>query len=199
MDKSKQDSRKEQILSAALKVIVEKGYHGSRMDDIVKASNLSKGAIYWYYKSKKEVYLSLVNFWVSNYSVVLNHIVEEDIPASDQLRALFHYFNQQYENDPAVFKALVEFWSMAARDKDFKEKFQKVYTEFTVLLEDILSNGLKSGEFKDINIQIAALSIMVNIEAMNWFTLFDTHGVTARDYMDTLIEFILSGLKEKTQ
>ncbi len=53
MKQEKQDKRKEQILKAALSVIVEKGYERSRMDDIVQSSKLSKGAIYWYYKSKR--------------------------------------------------------------------------------------------------------------------------------------------------
>lgn len=60
--------RKSQIMNAALSVAVEKGYYNSRMDDIVKKSNLSKGAIYWYYKSKKDVYLELVDHWFKQYS-----------------------------------------------------------------------------------------------------------------------------------
>jgi len=118
MNESKQLQRKAQILDAALAVIVQKGYENSRMDDIVASSKMSKGAIYWYYKSKKEIYLSLVNHWVHNYSAVLNHIVDTDRSASDQLRSLFQYFTVQYEKDPVVFKALLEFWSMAGRDPE---------------------------------------------------------------------------------
>ncbi|MFC1581567.1 TetR/AcrR family transcriptional regulator [Candidatus Neomarinimicrobiota bacterium] len=198
MEQSKQDKRKEQILSAALHVIVEKGYDGSRMDDIVVASKLSKGAIYWYFKSKKEVYLSLVNYWVHNYSAVLNHIVEDGDPAARQLTDLFQYFVDQYESNSTVFKALVEFWSLASRDTDFREKFQTVYSEFTDLIEKIVIHGVNDGEFKNLNTRIAALSIMVNIEATNWFTLFDTHGVTVREYMDTISDFILAGLIKKS-
>jgi len=62
MNESLQTQRKEQILDAALHVLVQNGYEQARMDDVVQSSNLSKGAIYWYYKSKKEMYLDLVNF-----------------------------------------------------------------------------------------------------------------------------------------
>ena len=129
MSESLQIQRKEQILNAALKVLVQSGYDHSRMDDVVKSSKLSKGAIYWYYKSKKEMYLDLVNFWVNHYSVTLNHIVEEDAPPSRQLKDLFQYFIDQYESDPQPFIALTEFWSMAQKDKDFRKKDAKsVYT-----------------------------------------------------------------------
>jgi len=197
MNESKQLQRKAQILDAALAVIVQKGYDNSRMDDIVASSKMSKGAIYWYYKSKKEVYLSLVNHWVHNYSAVLNHIVDTDRSASDQLRSLFQYFIVQYEKDPVVFKALLEFWSMAGRDPEFNDKLQKVYSEFVNLISTIIQQGMDNGEFKNLDVDITAMSIMVNIEGIMWFTLFKLKNTSAREYIQTISDFILSGLFKK--
>jgi len=197
MNESLQTQRKEQILDAALAVIVSNGYDNSRMDDIVATSKLSKGAIYWYYKSKKEMYLDLINFWVLRYSVTLNHIVEEDASPSQQLKDLFQYFIDQNESDPQPFVALTEFWSMAQKDPDFRKKLQKVYTHFLELIDKIINRGIQSGEFKQVNSRITALSIMVNIESINWFTIFEAHGVTVKEYMETITDFILSGLLKK--
>lgn len=185
-------------MDAALKVIISKGYENSRMDDIVDLSSMSKGAIYWYYKSKKEVYLNLVNYWVIKYSTVINHIVEEDDSPAEQLKDVFEYFILQYEQDPSAFKALVEFWSLAGRDKDFQKKLDKVYSKFLEFLERIINKGVKSGEFKKLDVRITALSIMVNIEGIIWFTLFDAHGLSAREYINTITNFILSGLINKS-
>ena len=55
--------RKHQILEAALRIFIIKGYSKTTMDDIVNASNLSKGALYHYYKSKKDLFLSLIDHW----------------------------------------------------------------------------------------------------------------------------------------
>ena len=194
MSQSKQDKRKYQILDAALQVIVSKGYGGSSMSDIVEKSKLSKGAIYWYYSSKKEVYLALVNHWVLQYSPTLNLLIEDDQPASVQLKELFNFFITQYENDQTIFKAVAVFWSLASRDNEFKEKFDKVYSEFLVLIERIIVKGVENKEFKNIDTKIAALSIMVNIESTIWFTLFDDFGISATKYMTTITEFILAGL-----
>ena len=198
MANSKENQRREQILAAALDVIIEKGYEKSRMDDIVKASKLSKGAIYWYYKSKKDVYLSLVNHWVFNFSATLNNIVEEDHSAADQLRELFQFFVNQYQINPRPFRAMMEFWSLAARDDDVQNKIQKVYTEFLNLIENILIKGVESGEFDLLDTKIAALSIMVNIEGIIWFTIFDVPGVSISAYIDTISNFILTGLAKDT-
>jgi AcrR family transcriptional regulator len=194
MNLSKQELRREQILHAALQVVVQNGYEKSRMDDVVQKAHLSKGAIYWYYKSKKELYLDLVRYWVNRYSVVLNHIVEEEAPAAEQLQGVFTYFIDQFEKDPTVFKALVEFWSLSGKDPEFKNKLQKIYSSFLELLERIIAKGVTSGEFKAINTKITALSIMVNIEGINWFTLFEMPGVRAREYIETITAFILAGL-----
>jgi len=35
-----------------------------------------------YYKSKKDVYLDLINYWVLRYSAVINHLIEEDHSAA---------------------------------------------------------------------------------------------------------------------
>jgi len=198
VENSKQELRKEQILDAALRVIVRKGYDNSRMDDIVETSGLSKGAIYWYYKSKKEIYLSLVNYWVSRYSTPLNHIVENDKSASGQLQDLFQFFITQYEQDPNLFKAMVEFWALSGRDQDFHDKVQKVYSEFLELIKQIIEKGKQSGEFKNVDVLTTALSIMVNIEGIIWFTLFNGLGIGARTYIETITDFILSGLVKKT-
>ena len=198
MNQTKQDLRKDQILDAALTVLVQNGYEGSRMDDVVSKSQLSKGAIYWYYKSKKDMYLDLVNFWVIRYSATINLLVENDQAAPDQLKSLFNYFIDQYESDPDPFIALTEFWSMAQKDDDFRAKLQKVYSQFLEVLEKIVAKGVKDDDFKKLDIRITAMSIMLNVESINWFTLFDTHGVSARDYIQTISDFILAGLLKKT-
>ncbi|MBT3179500.1 MAG: TetR/AcrR family transcriptional regulator [Candidatus Marinimicrobia bacterium] len=196
MNQNKQDKRKEQILDAALSVIVKNGYERSRMDDIVLSSQLSKGAIYHYYKSKKEVYLSLVDHWVKNYNAGFIDNVEQHSTASEQLKGLFDFFMDQFEKDPNAFKILVEFWSLSGRDSDFNKKLQNVYSEFLEYIVRIIQKGVDSGEFKNVNPQITALSILINIEGINWFTLFEKSGVEAHEYISTISEFILSGVKK---
>ncbi len=196
---SRKIQRKEQILDAALLVIVENGYHQSRMDDIVSTSGLSKGAIYWYYKSKKDVYLDLVNHWVVRYSNSLIKLTQKNISSSEQLKNLFETFFHQFEKDPIVFKALLEFWSLAGRDAEFNIKLEKVTYNFIQYIESIIKKGVESGEFKQVNPNIAAMSIMVVIEGISWFTLFEKNSVSAKEYTETVFEFILSGLLKRIE
>ena len=63
MNKNLQSDKKNNILMAAVKVLTNKGYYSSTMDDIVAESKMSKGAIYHYYSSKKDVYLAVIDMW----------------------------------------------------------------------------------------------------------------------------------------
>ena len=192
-----QDRRKEQIMSAALSVVVAKGYDQSRMDDIVEKSQLSKGAIYWYYKSKEEVYLSLVDYWFLQYSSGVVDTLQQQESASDQLKTLFDFFIGQFDKNPATFKLLVEFWRLAGLNPDFNAKLQQVYSDFLEYIIEIIKVGVANGEFKNVEPRITALSILINIEGITWFTLFDKSGVEAHEYIDTISNFILNGLQKK--
>ena len=194
-----QDRRKEQIMSAALSVVVAKGYDRSRMDDIVEKSQLSKGAIYWYYKSKEEVYLSLVDYWFLQYSSGVVDTLQQQESASDQLKALFDFFIEQFDKNPTTFKLLVEFWRLAGLNPDFNAKLQQIYSDFLEYIIEIIKVGVANGEFKNVEPRITALSILINIEGINWFTLFDKSGVEAHEYIDTISNFILNGLKKKRE
>ena len=186
--------RKSQIMNAALSVAVEKGYYNSRMDDIVKKSNLSKGAIYWYYKSKKDVYLDLVDYWFKQYSSDVLIKIESKKTASDKLNALFQYFSSQFVKNQSVFRILSEFWSLSKIDPDFNDKLQKVYKVFLDYIIIIIKEGIALKEFKNVDPRITALSILINLEGIHWFTLFEKSGVEAKEYISTISDFILSGL-----
>jgi len=193
-----ENRRKKQIMDAAQSIVVKKGYDQSRMDDIVKIAQLSKGAIYWYYKSKKDVYLSLIDYWFNEYSEGILENFNDSDRASMQLKSLFNYFVDQFEKNPDTFKIMVEFWRTAGLDQDFNDKLQEIYSQFLEYIIDIIKNGINNGEFKKVNPRITALSILINIEGIHWFTLFDKSGVEAHEYINTISNFILNGLKKKS-
>ena len=55
--------RRAQILEAARRCFGEAGYHKTKMDDIVSRAGLSKGALYWHFESKDEIFLALFDLF----------------------------------------------------------------------------------------------------------------------------------------
>lgn len=55
------DDKKERILNAAVKVVNKVGFHRATMDAIAKEASLSKGGLFYYFKSKNLVFLGILD------------------------------------------------------------------------------------------------------------------------------------------
>ena len=60
LNQKMKDERREQILSAALKLFATKGLAATKIADIASTSGISQGLMYHYYKSKEEVFVELI-------------------------------------------------------------------------------------------------------------------------------------------
>ena len=78
--------RKQQIYQAALACFNRKGYHLTTMDDIVIESGLSKGALYWYFDSKKALFISLLGDFMSPMGQEWEAIAADPAMTADVLR-----------------------------------------------------------------------------------------------------------------
>lgn len=57
----RRNSTRRRIIEAALQVFADKGYHAAAVDDIVRASSTSKGAVYFHFPNKQGIFLALVD------------------------------------------------------------------------------------------------------------------------------------------
>ncbi len=76
------------ILKAALDLFVEKGYERTTFEDVAERIGLSKGAVYWHFKSKPDLLTQLVVRMTKLHTEELGRVLSE--PGSlDELRAHF--------------------------------------------------------------------------------------------------------------
>ena len=63
MRRTKEDAEitKENILMPAMNLFFEKGYSKTTFDEIAKRINLTKGAVYWYFRNKPDIVAALIN------------------------------------------------------------------------------------------------------------------------------------------
>ena len=198
MKKEHQSDKKDLITASALRVMTQKGYYGSTMDDIVLDSKMSKGAIYHYYKSKKEVYLGVIESLETKYTHVFAEVNTEE-NKKRKLKKLFTIVGSQLDKDPTFFKSFSTFWSISRHDADFRKAIQKMYNRFQKFIELIIIEGIENKEFKSIlDPKISALSLILNIEGVFWFTLFESKDLDAEKYIDQVSDYILNAytLKE---
>ncbi len=88
-----------QILAAALEVFSRQGYAGTTLDDITVAANLSKGAIYWYFDSKAELFATLLGEQASVFTGMLNEAARSADSPQAALEAMWLRWMAALETD----------------------------------------------------------------------------------------------------
>lgn len=88
-----------QILAAALDVFSRQGYAGTTLDDITAAANLSKGAIYWYFESKADLFTTLLGERASIFTELLEDAARSGASPLAGLRAMWTRWMEALESD----------------------------------------------------------------------------------------------------
>ncbi len=189
------EKRKNQILDAAFSVFVERGYSDTTMDDIVKKSNMSKGAIYHYYDSKKDLFLSLIDHWETYSFPDFYRKGNRDKTAQETLYEMVDVVIDVFNKKRNVFLAEIEFWSLANKDTDVKDKSKILYEKLLLLFELIVKKGVREGEFKEVDTKLIAMTILTSLQGINWFCLYEDTSIDAREYLKTSMAMIIDSLK----
>lgn len=142
----KQEERRQKtiqvLLNATKELIKTKGCHAITMNDIMKQSNLSKGAIFHYVKSKDEIFAWVlqeqldktndeffyeVNLGKKNFEGPLDRVIKNLSISENQIltnQVLLYLLGK--ENEPAVIKVLQKYYDHAFQNtKQWIESGQK--------------------------------------------------------------------------
>ena len=77
------------VLKAALSVFSAKGYAATTLDDVAKAAKVTRGAIYWHFKGKADLYNTLVDEMSARGASIVQQAVAEGGTLIDILRRVF--------------------------------------------------------------------------------------------------------------
>ena len=174
------EERKDQILDAASELFAEKGVHETRMDDIVTQSGLSKGTLYWYFKSKDEIVLNIFERIFSREFEELENLVNADGTATERLL----YFSDRACEDVKKMLRLMplayEFMGWAFRKKFVQDAFKLYINKFMDILVPVIQQGIDTGEFRDIDPQSAAIALGAIFEGTLLLWVYDQKSCRTR-------------------
>ncbi|MFN2128029.1 MAG: TetR/AcrR family transcriptional regulator [Anaerolineales bacterium] len=188
------ESRKRQILDAASNVFSKKGFHDARMDDIVKQSGLSKGTIYWYFKSKDEIITCILDDIFAIEFTHLKHLLYSDMSARERIKKFAKIALADVENYSINAPIIYEFISTASRESSVKKILKRYMRSFMEILEPIVQHGINDGEFQNIDPQEAAIAIGAVIEGIFLLWIYDSETIDLAIHMETSIDLLLNGI-----
>ena len=189
--------RRNQILDAATKVFVRLGFQHARMDDIVEESGLSKGTLYWYFKSKEDIINAILRRLFTGELENLESLLQAEGPASERLLQLTKYRVIGMKRMSNLVPIIFEFYAVAVHQQWVKQFIGDYFKHFRGLLEDLIQQGIDRGEFYPVNASETAITLASMYEGLTIHWLMEPEAVQWDILSENSIPMLLNGLKVK--
>ena|SRR5437899_2117492 len=192
-------ARPAEIVTAALEVFVQRGFAAARLEEVARRAGVTKGTLYLYFKSKEALFKAVVR--------------ETIVPVIAQGEALAQSFTGTARE--LVERLVREYWRlvgetelagipklMMAEAATFPQLtrfyYEEVVTRGHRLMAGVIERGIKSGEFRKVDVATAAKLAMSPLMhatvARRAFASCMPEGFDVGKYLDTHIDLYLHGI-----
>lgn len=154
---------KEKLLAVTFEEIYENGYYSVSVDMILKKAKLNKGSMYYYFKSKKELVLAVIDAHVFGYiDKKYSAILDTDNNYIDSMFSVLRNTDSFNHTLGCRLNSLVQ--ELSHHDDDFKEALEKVYFHFEDIIYEVLKKAEQNNEIEHPDIKELAIFVVASIE-----------------------------------
>lgn len=164
----------ELLLASALRLFVSQGYRATNLEQISREADLTKGAVYFYFRGKEAVLLELLK----QVQIV---VVDQAIQAveagggtpTDRLVAYVHYqANLGITHRDEVLLLILMSLEFKEREGEVNDFIARLYKRQRGFVENLVRAGQKSGEFRtDVRTRELAATVLAIHDGtfLEWF------------------------------
>jgi TetR/AcrR family fatty acid metabolism transcriptional regulator len=192
----KQQNTRSKIIKSGLKVFTRKGYFKTTVDDIAKEVGIAKGTVYLYFKDKPSLYISTIEEHFAGAISFLEEIKVEEVSSTYKLRKIadaWYDYMLKYKSSFAMFT--MENLNLSRKImKALKPLIPKHIAKMTGVVAEIIDEGIKQKEFRQVEPRIAALHFLSTIRTAFFASYFFPE---LSGEIDTVLEVFFKGLAER--
>lgn len=159
---------RDRILEAALSVFSHKGYHDARVDEIVEESQTSKGAVYFHFPSKEQIFLALVDEFAG---LLEQKLIDTIRSEGDGVRGVDAALRVGLDTF-ARYRSLAKIFLIQAvgLGSAFEEKRLQILNRFAGVIKSYLDQAVAEGDIPPTDTQIAAYAWIgaINEVVIRW-------------------------------
>jgi AcrR family transcriptional regulator len=185
--------RRQQILSAALTVFGQKGFHSSNVSDVAAQAGVSQGTIYWYFESKDELLQALLVSLVDDIGKMAIGALEHYSTASDKLRALAESLVGLADMVEGLFPLFLEYWASSSRREEASQLWTELLVQYKDVIVDVVEEGVESGEFRPVDADSLVWALMAAYDGLAVYVMLVPELDLPR-ISNTITETLLAGL-----
>jgi AcrR family transcriptional regulator len=131
------EKRRAQLINAGIKVFSRKGYEGATTEEIARAAGLTKGALYFHFDSKEEVFFEVIKALTEYYHGLIYDRFSGETNARAAFEALIRFGLEEVAKKKHF---TLEFWKSAQNIRKIREYLEAEEQK----LEDRLIDHLNS-------------------------------------------------------
>lgn len=150
--------KKNSILASATKVFAKEGYDNASVDEIALQANVAKGTFYYHFKSKEDLFISLISAGTDKLSEQMSDAADKYLNPIDKVGVIvesqYKFFS---ENNDLCRVLLSEIWRFESK---WKQKYEPKRDKYIYAMEQTIIQGQHNNVFdKDINPKLASIAI----------------------------------------
>lgn len=157
--------RRKEILDAAMRCYTSKGYHGTTMDDITRESGLTKGGIYWHFKSKREIYIEMLREHKKVHLALWERIDQIKVKEDALIQGGLLFLREHIDNE-WLFNVNKELSIEATRNEEVRVECQSMYDEIKENVKRQFSQAFEQGLTRKIDPESTSTIIVVVVEGI---------------------------------
>jgi AcrR family transcriptional regulator len=191
-------AHREEILSAAEKVFATKGFFPTTMSDIARRAEFGTGTLYKYFRSKEELYFTLIDEKVEE----INRLVKEELSqkgsAVERIKKVLRLQFEFIERNRDFFRIYISERSRfewTVKD-DLGKGLHEKMVSYIDILSEVIRQGIKKGEFRSMDSKDLAHAFVgiVNSFVFEWLIGRESYPLISK--LDTVIEIFLNGAQQ---
>ncbi len=187
------DHVRAEIVNVARKVFTRQGFKKTTMEDIAHGAGKGKSSIYYYFKSKEEIFEAVVEKEADELKTALEKVIRA---GKNPMRRLKDYimFRLYHVKTVSNFYAALKEDSLDQMRfvEDVRKKFEE--QEFQMVC-NILDVGIKEGAFKINDSRIGSIAITTMLKGLELPLFLNKYSRTEKEeLLDGLIQVIFYGL-----
>lgn len=195
MSETSRDLTREQIISAASVAFSKFGYKKTTLDDIAALTNRGKTGIYYYFKSKDDIFREVIRKEAEIIKVKLSKSLANKKTPVVKLTSYIHNRMDAFEKLGNYYSAMkhelmehLHFINLNRVDFDVTE---------IEIISSILTEGVEKGSFQIDNISQVSKTILLTLKSLEIpFYGQESHN-NSKELLDSLIQLLLNGLMKK--
>ncbi|MGA2467718.1 MAG: TetR/AcrR family transcriptional regulator [Thermodesulfobacteriota bacterium] len=184
-----------EILSAAEKVFAAKGFFPATMNDIAREADFGTGTLYRYFKSKEELYFTLIDEKVEEINRLVKDELSRKTSAVERIKKVLELQFEFFERNRDFFRIYISEqnrFEWTVKDDLGKGLHEKMVTYINILA-GVMRQGIKGGEFKSMNPMDLAHTLVgiVNSFVFEWMISHEPYPLISK--LDTVLKIFLEG------